>query len=80
MAIIKSKEIDLGTEAGAAYDGVKANRVSSDNEYYYCTNNNGKVIKKSEEPVTGNTDFILGIFGADTLEELDAEILKLGLK
>jgi len=48
-------------------------------DYYYCIHSTIFVIFKTEEPVNGRTQTREDIFGADTLQELNGEIIRLGL-
>ena len=48
--------------------------------YYWCTHSSDFIIVRMDQEITGNTFSLNNIFAADTLEELDAEILKKELK
>lgn len=72
MAII-NKEIK--TEGGVTFYEI-SNNLS---EYYYCLHSPNFVIYKTIDPIIGKTKTKEDIFGADTLEELNTEIIRLGL-
>ena len=75
MAIIESTIVEI--------EGVECNQVyNAGNEYFYCAHSTKFILIKSDEdsPVEAPTDTLSDIFGAETYEELNAEIERLGLK
>ena len=71
MGIINKKIV---TEYGLTF-----NRIESSNPYFFCTHNTTNVLIKTAYLVSGKTDTLDDIFGADTYEEMLDEIKKLGL-
>lgn len=76
MAIINKQIIDVG--------GLKYNRLTSSDPYYYCIHSSDFVLSKSEDeddpnPAGSVVDTKSDVFGADTYQELIDEIERLNL-
>jgi len=72
MAIINKI---IKTEGGISFYEIYNNGL----DYLFCTHSPDFVIYKTTEPIVGKTQTRDNIFGADTLNELNEEIIRLGL-
>ena len=62
-------------------DGITINELTNSNPYYYCAyDNDNNIVTVMDIAVKGVTGTMSNIFGSETIEELEEEIERLGLK